>query len=189
MVGSCAAVGAAAVWETQPLSFSCDSHDHHTHGDKKNTTKQNKRLIWALVHSGSRTNVQRGLDLARAALDSDQRSAEQDRELKYYAAVALYGSNRLVDARRALAALLRVRCWVWVFGVDARVGVCGLAVSVLCRGACTLLPSCLRSAGSAQGSSVCTRAAHNKTNSNAHSFFPPPALNAAASFQPTTALF
>jgi hypothetical protein len=42
------------------------------------------RLIWALVHSTTRSNQQRGLELAHAALDNDQRSQDQDRELRYY---------------------------------------------------------------------------------------------------------
>lgn len=42
------------------------------------------RLIWALVHSTTRSNQQRGLELAQAALDNDQRSQDQDRELRYY---------------------------------------------------------------------------------------------------------
>lgn len=44
------------------------------------------RLIWALVHCNTRSNQQRGLDLAQAALDNDQRSQDQDRELQYYLA-------------------------------------------------------------------------------------------------------
>lgn len=44
------------------------------------------RLIWALVHCNTRTHQQRGLDLAQAALDNDQRSQDQDRELRYYLA-------------------------------------------------------------------------------------------------------
>lgn len=42
------------------------------------------RFIWALVHNTSRTNQQRGLDLAAAALDNDQQTPDQDRELRYY---------------------------------------------------------------------------------------------------------
>jgi hypothetical protein len=42
------------------------------------------RLIWALVHSTTRSNQQRGFELAQAALDNDQRSQDQDRELRYY---------------------------------------------------------------------------------------------------------
>lgn len=44
------------------------------------------RLIWALVHSPVRANQQRGLDLALAALDNDQRTQDQDRELRYFSA-------------------------------------------------------------------------------------------------------
>lgn len=42
------------------------------------------RFIWALVHNTSRTNQQRGLDLAAAALENDQQTPDQDRELRYY---------------------------------------------------------------------------------------------------------
>jgi len=38
------------------------------------------------VHSTTRTNQQRGLDLAAAALDNDQQTPDQDRELRYYTA-------------------------------------------------------------------------------------------------------
>eukprot|EP00775_Hariotina_reticulata_P006074 gene6074-6313_t len=64
------------------------------------------RLIWALVHSMTRTNQQRGLDLAQAALDNDTRTTDQDRELRYLLAVAMFKLGRCLDARRTLTALL-----------------------------------------------------------------------------------
>jgi hypothetical protein len=42
------------------------------------------RLIWALVHSAIPGHVQRGLDMAQAALQQDKGTKEQDRELKYF---------------------------------------------------------------------------------------------------------
>jgi hypothetical protein len=46
-----------------------------------------RRLIWALVHhSGSRNHLQRGLDLAEAALENDRCTPDQARELKYLSA-------------------------------------------------------------------------------------------------------
>lgn len=45
------------------------------------------RLIWALVHAAaSRRHLQRGLELAEAALETDVRTPDEDRELRYYAA-------------------------------------------------------------------------------------------------------
>lgn len=65
------------------------------------------RLIWALVHhSSSRTHLQRGLDLAEAALESDRRTADQDRELRYLASVAMYNLGNYIKARRGVRALL-----------------------------------------------------------------------------------
>lgn len=45
-------------------------------------------LLGALlqVHNTTRTNQQRGLDLAAAALDNDHQTPDQDRELRYYLA-------------------------------------------------------------------------------------------------------
>ncbi|GBF95357.1 hypothetical protein Rsub_07785 [Raphidocelis subcapitata] len=65
------------------------------------------RLIWALAHhTASRAHLQRGLDLAEAALGGDARTADQDRELKYLSAVAMYNLRSYIAARRALADLL-----------------------------------------------------------------------------------
>lgn len=60
------------------------------------------------VHNNTRANQVRGLDLAAAALENDARSADQDRELRYYLAVGQYKLGRCLDARRTLAALLQV---------------------------------------------------------------------------------
>eukprot|EP00878_Enallax_costatus_P005214 GHUV01005480.1.p1 GENE.GHUV01005480.1~~GHUV01005480.1.p1 ORF type:complete len:152 (+),score=43.82 GHUV01005480.1:278-733(+) len=65
------------------------------------------RLIWALVHCNTRTNQQRGLDLAQAALDNDQRSQDQDRELRYYLSVAQFKLGRCLDARRTLTGVIK----------------------------------------------------------------------------------
>ncbi len=50
--------------------------------------------------------MQRGLDLAEAALEADVRSADQDRELKYLAAVAQYNLGSYIRARRAVRAVM-----------------------------------------------------------------------------------
>lgn len=43
-------------------------------------------LLLLQVHNNTRTNQQRGLDLAAAALDNDHQTPDQDRELRYYLA-------------------------------------------------------------------------------------------------------
>lgn len=84
------------------------------------------RLIWALAHHAqSRAHVRRALDLATSALEargagsgsgagaggsgaaaSDTPADDEDRELRYLSAVALYNLGRYLDCRRACAALL-----------------------------------------------------------------------------------
>jgi hypothetical protein len=89
------------------------------------------RLIWALAHHAqSRAHVRRALDLATAALDAragagggaggtapgrattaataatDAPADDEDRELRYLSAVALYNLGRYLDCRRACAILI-----------------------------------------------------------------------------------
>lgn len=92
------------------------------------------RLIWALAHHvQSRAHVRRALDLATSALEARGGEAgaaataaaaaapsaasprpaggggpadDEDRELRYLSAVALYNLGRYLDCRRACAALL-----------------------------------------------------------------------------------
>lgn len=80
------------------------------------------RLIWALAHHAqSRAHVRRALDLATSALDAAPPAPaaaeprgraphppadDEDRELRYLSAVALYNLGRYLDCRRACAALL-----------------------------------------------------------------------------------
>jgi hypothetical protein len=45
------------------------------------------------VHNTNRTNQQRGMDLAAAALDNDHQTPDQDRELRYYLAGVLSTSS------------------------------------------------------------------------------------------------
>lgn len=52
-------------------------------------TNNTARMVLGLlpqVHNTTRTNQQRGLDLAAAALDNDHQTPDQDRELRYYLA-------------------------------------------------------------------------------------------------------
>ncbi|GFR50117.1 hypothetical protein Agub_g12267, partial [Astrephomene gubernaculifera] len=62
------------------------------------------RLVWALVHSANRGHQSRGLDLCRAKLQGQQ---QQDKEYRYFAAVAAYNLGRYIEARRELATLLK----------------------------------------------------------------------------------
>jgi len=87
------------------------------------------RLIWALAHHAqSRAHVRRALDLATAALEGRggasaaavaspgaatpgasggaTAAADEDRELRYLSAVALFNLGRYLDCRRACALLL-----------------------------------------------------------------------------------
>lgn len=46
--------------------------------------EKHRRAVCFQVHSTSRTNQQRGLDLAAAALENDHQTPDQDRELRYF---------------------------------------------------------------------------------------------------------
>ncbi|KAG2487293.1 hypothetical protein HYH03_014133 [Edaphochlamys debaryana] len=61
------------------------------------------RLVWALVHSTTRLHQARGLELCRAKL----KELPNDREFRYFAAVACYNLGHYIDARRELSALLK----------------------------------------------------------------------------------
>lgn len=73
------------------------------------------RLIWALVHAaGSRRHLQRGLELAEAALETDVRTPDEDRELRYYAAGERERQEKLKG--RGWYGVVEGQGW---FGVDA----------------------------------------------------------------------
>ncbi|GLC36733.1 hypothetical protein PLESTB_000788600 [Pleodorina starrii] len=61
------------------------------------------RLVWALVHSTSRSHHARGLELCRAKL----REQTKDKEYRYFAAVASYNMGQYIESRRELATLLQ----------------------------------------------------------------------------------
>lgn len=83
----------------------------HSAGNDANSAKAiegaKARAVWALVHSRSAAQQQRGLDMAEDALKAGECSNSDD--LRYLAAVAQYQLGHLLDARRRLAELLKVR--------------------------------------------------------------------------------
>ncbi|WIA34056.1 hypothetical protein OEZ86_012434 [Tetradesmus obliquus] len=98
--------GAIATYD-QVAQFQAEYQAAFQSGSQDELEAAKCRLIWALVHSTTRSNQQRGLELAQAALDNDQRSQDQDRELRYYQSVALFLLGRCLDARRTLTTLLQ----------------------------------------------------------------------------------
>lgn len=64
------------------------------------------RLIFSLVHSRVSKDLERGRSLALAQLSRTDASPQDQRELRYLAAVALYNLRRYVEARRELEALM-----------------------------------------------------------------------------------
>ena len=67
------------------------------------------RLVWALVHSPMETDVQRGCELAQELLAAKELDQRSEHDCIYLLSVALYRSSRLLDARRQLDELLKVR--------------------------------------------------------------------------------
>ncbi|KAF8066191.1 FIS1A [Scenedesmus sp. PABB004] len=96
-----------ATTDDQVHSFQAEYSAAFESGSPSELEAAKCRLIWALVHADSRAHQQRGADLAAAALDNDQRTQDQDRELRYYLAVAQFKLGRCLDARRTLTSLLQ----------------------------------------------------------------------------------
>ena len=65
--------------------------------------------MWALVHSTFETDVARGRELAQELLASKQLEERSEHDCIYLLSVALYRQGRLLDARRQLSELLKVR--------------------------------------------------------------------------------
>jgi Fis1 C-terminal tetratricopeptide repeat len=66
------------------------------------------RYVWNLVHSGWRTDNERGRDLAFLLMESQDLEEPLKRDLVYLIAVADYKLGNLIHARKQLAALLKV---------------------------------------------------------------------------------
>ncbi len=65
--------------------------------------------MWALVHSPMETDVRRGRALAQELLAGKQLEERSEHDCIYLLSVALYRAGRLLDARRQLDELLKVR--------------------------------------------------------------------------------
>ncbi|KAK9816702.1 hypothetical protein WJX72_003896 [[Myrmecia] bisecta] len=66
------------------------------------------RLAWALVHSRSLKDVQRGLDLSTLLLQGHDLGSDTQRDAVYLCAVAKYKLGRYIDSRHQLEELLKV---------------------------------------------------------------------------------
>ncbi|CAL5219635.1 g1509 [Coccomyxa viridis] len=66
------------------------------------------RLVWGLVHSSNNKDVDRGLRFADELLRDKSLDAQDQRDLVYLTAVAMYKLGKVLDARRQLDELLRV---------------------------------------------------------------------------------
>lgn len=67
------------------------------------------RYVWNLVHSGWRTDTERGRALANLLMDSPDLEDSFKRDLVYLIAVADYKLGNLIQTRKQLAELLKVR--------------------------------------------------------------------------------
>jgi len=76
-----------------------------------------RRLVWALVHSPMETDVRRGRALAQELLAGKQLEERSEHDCIYLLSVALYRAGRLLDARRQLDELLKVRAPGWAHHV------------------------------------------------------------------------
>ncbi|KAI8467546.1 MAG: hypothetical protein J3K34DRAFT_430089 [Monoraphidium minutum] len=93
--------------DEQVAQFQAEYQSAFSGGSQQELESAKCRLVWALVHAAaSRTHLQRGLDLAEAALEGGGSAADVRRELRYLAAVAQYNLNHTIKARRSLKALL-----------------------------------------------------------------------------------
>ncbi|CAK0762230.1 hypothetical protein CVIRNUC_002936 [Coccomyxa viridis] len=88
--------GLQADWENENRKGSSES------------TQAAFRLVWGLVHSERNTDVGRGLEFAEELLRDKSIDAQDQRDLVYLTAVAMYRLGRVLDARRQLEELLKV---------------------------------------------------------------------------------
>lgn len=66
------------------------------------------RLVWGLVHSKRKTDVNSGSQLASVLMQSDDMDAAAKKDLVYFQCVALYKLGKYVDAKRQLDEFLEV---------------------------------------------------------------------------------
>ncbi|KXZ44488.1 hypothetical protein GPECTOR_67g329 [Gonium pectorale] len=78
-------------------------HSIYQTGTSEEVDAARFRLVWALVHSASRSHQSRGLELCRTKLKEQQK----DKEYRYFAAVAAYKLGHYIEARRELSSLLK----------------------------------------------------------------------------------
>ncbi len=67
------------------------------------------RLVWNLVHSRWRTDMERGQGLAHILMTSPDLDDQPKRDLVYLIAVADYKLGNILQARKQLRALLEVK--------------------------------------------------------------------------------
>ena len=68
--------------------------------------------MWALVHSKRRADVEKGLQLADALIQSDDMDDDGKKDLVYFCCVAKYKLGKYVEARAQLDEFLKV--WILV---------------------------------------------------------------------------
>ena len=64
--------------------------------------------MWALVHSKRRTDVEKGLQLADALIQSDDMDDDGKKDLVYFCCVAKYKLGKYVESRAQLDEFLKV---------------------------------------------------------------------------------
>lgn len=66
------------------------------------------RLVWGLVHSKKKADIDQGSQLASVLMQSDDMDAKAKKDLVYFQCVALYKLGKYVDAKRQLEEFLQV---------------------------------------------------------------------------------
>ena len=89
---------------TNLFNLHCQVHDI----DLVSAETPHHRLVWGLVHSKKKADIDHGSQLASVLMQSDDMDARAKKDLVYFQCVALYKLGRYVDAKRQLEEFLSV---------------------------------------------------------------------------------